>query len=105
MFTKTQGQELIDNTTSEWTTINGVNGRKFINKSDSNKYIFLPAGGTRNESTTTFPNPGKVRRDGNYWDSTLYLDQTTTTDDFGGFLYLQSNFMICSGMMRHSAAS
>ena len=45
MFTKTQGQELIDNTISTWTTINGKNGRKFINKTDTSKYIFLPTGG------------------------------------------------------------
>ena len=40
-----QCQELIDNTTSTWTTINDVNGKKFINKTNSSKYIFLPAGG------------------------------------------------------------
>ena len=45
MFTKEQAQELIDNTTYEWTTINGVNGRKFTSKTDSSKYIFLPAAG------------------------------------------------------------
>ena len=45
MPTKAQCQELIDNTTSTWTTINGVNGRKFSSKKDSTKYIFLPAGG------------------------------------------------------------
>ena len=45
MFTKTQGQELIDGTYSTWTTINGKNGRKFISKTDPSKYIFLPAGG------------------------------------------------------------
>ena len=45
MFTKTQGQELIDNTISEWITLNNTNGRKFINKTDTSKYIFLPAAG------------------------------------------------------------
>ena len=45
MFTQTQGQELIDGTNSTWTTINGVNGRKFTSKTDSSKYIFLPAAG------------------------------------------------------------
>ena len=47
MFTKEQGQELmnLDNTVSEWTSLNGVSGRKFLNKTDSSKYIFLPAGG------------------------------------------------------------
>ena len=43
MLTKDQGQELIGNTTSTWNSINGVNGRKFTNKTDTSKYIFLPA--------------------------------------------------------------
>ena len=67
MFTKDQGQELIDNTTSEWTTINGVNGRKFINKSDSNKYIFLPAGGVW--SNTSNSDAGSH---GAYWPASRY---------------------------------
>ena len=62
MPTKDQCQELIDNTTSTWTTINGVNGRKFINKSDSNKYIFLPAGGCY--ADTTYDDVGSY---GFYW--------------------------------------
>ena len=45
MFTQAQGQELINGTNSTWTSINGVNGRKFTSKTDSSKYIFLPAGG------------------------------------------------------------
>ena len=45
MFTYDQGQELIDNTTSEWTAINNVKGRKFTSKTDNSNYIFLPAGG------------------------------------------------------------
>ena len=47
MFTKEQGLELIstDDTTSEWITLNGVNGRKFTSKTDTSKYIFLPAAG------------------------------------------------------------
>ena len=45
MPTEDQCNELINNTDHEWTSINGVNGRKFINKTDSSKYIFLPTGG------------------------------------------------------------
>lgn len=45
MPTQTQCQELINGTNSEWTTIDGVAGRKFTNKSDSSKYIFIPAAG------------------------------------------------------------
>lgn len=45
MFTKDQGQELIDNTTNEWVNIGNKYGRKFTSKTDSSKYIFLPAAG------------------------------------------------------------
>ena len=45
MPTQTQCQELANETNNEWTTIDGVAGRKFTNKSDSSKYIFIPAAG------------------------------------------------------------
>ena len=41
----TKIQELIDNTTSEWTSFYGVSGMKFASKKDSSKYIFIPAAG------------------------------------------------------------
>ena len=40
--TGTNMEELIANTNFEYTTIDGVEGGKFTNKSDSSKYIFLP---------------------------------------------------------------
>ena len=45
MPTPTQIQELIDNTTSEWTTLDGVRGRLFTSKNDPSKSIFIPASG------------------------------------------------------------
>ena len=45
MPTKEEIQELIDNTDSEWVTINGINGRKFTSRIDMSKYIFIPASG------------------------------------------------------------
>ena len=66
MFTQTQGYELIDNTNSEWITLNNVNGRKFTSKTDSSKYIFLPAGG---EWWNT--NHSYVGSWGSYW-STMF---------------------------------
>lgn len=47
MPTPTQFRELINtaNTTSTWTTQDGVNGRLFTSKSDSSKSIFIPAAG------------------------------------------------------------
>lgn len=44
--TKDQIEELLNNTTSEWTTLNGVNGRWFTSKNNSGK-VFLPAAGYR----------------------------------------------------------
>lgn len=44
--TKEQLQELIDNTNNEQTTVNNVNGCKFTSKTDSSKYIFIPAAGS-----------------------------------------------------------
>jgi len=47
MPTPDQIKELINtaNTTSTWTTQDGVNGRLFTSKKDTSKSIFIPAGG------------------------------------------------------------
>ena len=45
MPTKDEIIELLDNTTKEWTQVNGVNGYKFTSKTDTSKYIFIPAAG------------------------------------------------------------
>ena len=66
MPTKAEIQELIDNTTKEWTKVNGVNGYKFTSKTDTSKYIFIPAAG--------YCNDGSVYNVGNYggvWSSSL----------------------------------
>ena len=44
MPTAAEFQELYDNTTCTWVTIDGVNGRKFTSKTNGN-YIFIPASG------------------------------------------------------------
>ena len=44
MPTDTEIQELLDNTTNEWTQVNGVNGRKFT--ASNGNSIFIPAAGT-----------------------------------------------------------
>mgnify|MGYP002622085830 CR=1 FL=1 len=48
MPTKTEFQELYDNTDTEWTTVNSVAGRKFMKKSDHSVFIFFPAAGCYN---------------------------------------------------------
>lgn len=64
MPTQDNINELVDNCTSEWTTLNGVKGRKFISKNNGNS-IFLPAAGYRFD--TGFYG---VSYYGYYWSST-----------------------------------
>lgn len=52
--TKEDFQELYDNTDSEWTTINGTNGRKFMKKTDHSVYVFFPASGRYNGSSLNY---------------------------------------------------
>lgn len=62
--TKAEWQELLDNTTAEWTTQNGVNGRKFTAANGSS--LFLPAAGYRDGSSLNDHGTG-----GGYWSSSL----------------------------------
>lgn len=55
--------ELCQNCNSEWTILNGVNGRRFTSKINGNS-IFLPAAGIRRDNFPDFPGEG-----GNYWTS------------------------------------
>ena len=97
MPTKDQYQELIDNTTSEWTSINRgiyiIYGRKFTSKTDISKYIFLPAAGMwENASISSATNTGQ------YWTSaysssatgwSLHLDDSgiLAMTDFNRYRY------------------
>ena len=67
--TKEELQSLLDQTkvTSVWTTQNGVNGRKFTDKT-TGANIFLPAAGWRSFSNGTLVNRGS---NGFYWSSTV----------------------------------
>ena len=62
--TEAEWQELLDNTTAEWTTQNGVNGRKFTAANGSS--LFLPAAGYRFGSSL-----GRDGAYGGYWSSSL----------------------------------
>ena len=55
-----QIRELIDNTTSEWTSLDGVNGRLFTSKKNGSESIFIPAAG--------YAWHGSVRNSGDYGD-------------------------------------
>lgn len=66
MPTKAEWQELLDNTTTTWTTQNGVYGRKFTAANGNS--LFLPAAGCYCEDSQ----PSSVGRYGFYWSSSLY---------------------------------
>ena len=65
MPTEGEFQELIDNCTWTWTTINGKKGYKVVSRSNGNS-IFLPAAGNRND--TGLYGAGST---GHYWSSSL----------------------------------
>ena len=67
MPTADEWRELIDNTTVEWTTLNGVNGRKFT--AANGNALFLPAAGRCEYTNHCF-----VGSMGFYWSSSLELD-------------------------------
>lgn len=66
MPTRDEFQELIDNTTNEWTQVNDVNGYKFTSKTDESKYIFIPATGYCYGSSMN-----NVGQGGHVWSSSL----------------------------------
>lgn len=66
MPTEAEFIELNYNCTSEWTTLNGVYGRKFTSRKNGNS-IFLPAAGYRYDDDFL-----DVGSDGYYWVSLLY---------------------------------
>ena len=75
--TKEEWEELIANTTVEWTTLNGAKGRKFT--ATNGNTIFLPAAGCRYGSELRNAGTG-----GLYWSSSLVSD---TPDKAWGFYF------------------
>ena len=61
-----QFMELYRNTTTEWTTQNGVNGRKITSKTNGNS-IFLPAAGSPDSGSL-----GSAGSEGYYWSRSLH---------------------------------
>ena len=66
-----QQEELVNNTTSEWTTVNGIYGRKFTGSNGGT--VFLPAAGGRWDSSLWY-----VGSSGDYWSS--LLDESNLDD-------------------------
>ena len=75
MPTADEWRELIANTTSEWTTENGVKGRKLT--ASNGKSLFLPAAGYRGTSQDYF-----VGENGFYWPSSLDADDPAKAKRF-----------------------
>ena len=72
-------KELIDNCTSEWTTLNGVNGTKFTSNINGNS-IFLPASGWRWGDTFY-----SVGSEGSYLSSTQDLSNSYCAYGIGSY--------------------
>lgn len=66
--TATEAQELFDYTDYERATIDGINGIKFMKKTDHSVFIFLPSAGFD-------LNPSRTNRYGSYWTSS-YVTST-----------------------------
>ena len=65
--TREEWQEMMDNTTSQWTTQNGVNGRRFTGANGNS--LFLPAAGYLWGSSLN-----EAGSYGSYWSSSLVTD-------------------------------
>ena len=76
-----QVKELIDNTTSTWTTLDGVTGIKFTSK--NGKYIFIPAAGYAWDGSVF-----TILTEGSIWTSMLGIGNT----DYGQVLNFYSGY-------------
>ena len=81
MPTEAEIQELLDNTTNEWTQVNGVNGRKFTSKKNGNS-IFIPAAGE-----CFYGSMSTVGNNGYVWSSSLHTSNPSGAWrlDFGSY--------------------
>jgi hypothetical protein len=79
MPTVSEFQELYNNCTTEWTTQNGVNGRRFTSRINGSS-IFFPAAGRRSGVSLIDRGSG-----GYYWSS------SRRTAAFGYFMYFNAS--------------
>lgn len=81
MPTSAQCQELIDNTTYSWVTIDGVNGAKFT--AQNGNYVFFPAAGY-----WYFGSLSEVGSEGDFWSSSPY----NTSNSQASNLHVYNNY-------------
>ena len=91
MPSKEQIEELYNNTDNTWVDDfegTGVSGRKFTNKKDSSKFIFLPAAGSRYDASL-----GDAGSYGYYWSRRLDTDSPhdACSLDFNSGIVIWSN--------------
>ena len=81
MPSPSQIKELLDNTTTAWTTSDGVSCMTFTSKKDESKLIFIPAAGFAWDGSVHYSGGN-----GGVWSSMLYTDLV----DSGQYLYFGS---------------
>ena len=91
-----QIKELLDNTTSAWTTSDGVNGIKFASKKDNSKFISIPAAGYAWNGSVFGNGSG-----GNIWSSSL----STYYVSLGQELEFNSGYVGLINYGRHNGLS
>ena len=99
MPTKEDFDELLKGTTNEWIEDykgTGVNGRKFTSKTNTSKYIFIPAAGSCNNGSV-----GYVGDYGNVWSSSL----DTSNPYRAWYLYFDSSNCYMDNSNRYDGQS
>ena len=89
-------QELIDETTQSWETLNGVNGKRFTGSNGNS--IFIPAGGYKSNSSTNYSGTS-----GFLWTAKIGIDNQIANGTFfnignstySGSLNTMSRFVGC----------
>lgn len=97
MPTPTQIQELTANTTSAWTTSDGISGVSFASKKDSSKFIFIP--------TSWNAWNGKIAKKSDYGSIWLCMLNTYNINNAYHFDYFPKNLILRDISTRYNGRS
>lgn len=99
MPTREQVEELINYTTTEWATLDGNDGTKFINKNDKSKYIFIPASGRYNEGDKE-----SIGENSDILTSTIFVPNESATQhpEYSYYMYAWKNNIERDGKWKHT---